>query len=145
MNVVIQGVEHMTAVATDLLRRLPIGAVRATVVTLSGDLGAGKTALVQAIAKELGVREQVTSPTFIIQRAHTLPGDRGFKRLIHIDAYRLLSAEELEKLGWSEMVADPSNLILLEWPEKVAACIPHDAQKITLTYVDEHTRHLNYD
>src|ERR1700739_2778621 len=77
---------------------------RATVVTLSGDLGAGKTTFVQAAANALGIEENVTSPTFVIEKIYQLPKKsdvrhRFFKRLVHVDAYRLEGPAELEKLG----------------------------------------------
>lgn len=96
----------------------------ATVVGLSGHLGAGKTAFVKEVAKILGIDEEVTSPTFIIMKIYELIVDSGqlsvpWKRLIHIDAYRLERREELEGLNWESLVADKNNLILMEWPENV--------------------------
>ena len=129
----IQGLQGMYAeaerfVAEDLSR------VRATatVVALSGDLGAGKTSFAQGVARALGVGEDVTSPTFVIEKIYTLTG-QVFARLIHIDAYRLTQSQELKVLGWDEICRDPSNLIVIEWPEHVADSIPSDAIKITLT------------
>ena len=101
----------------------------ALVVALSGELGAGKTTFVQGIAKALGVEESVTSPTFVLEKIYALDG-RRFSHLVHIDAYRLKGAHELESLGWKELLADSGNLILLEWPEHVAALIPEDAIRI---------------
>ncbi len=106
---------------------------RATVVALSGDLGAGKTTFVQAAAQSFGVTEPVKSPTFIIMQAFPLdPPRQGFSRLIHIDAYRLESARELAVLGWDEIVAEPSNLVFVEWPEKAPEAMPADALRVTL-------------
>ncbi len=101
----------------------------ATVVTLSGELGAGKTTFVQTLAHAFGVAGQVTSPTFVIEKAYALTG-QAFARLVHIDAYRLEDAPQLEVLGWNEMIADAGNLIVLEWPEKVAAAIPQSAIRL---------------
>lgn len=107
----------------------------ATVIALSGQLGAGKTAFVQVVAKTFGVTEIVSSPTFVIEKIYQLQG-KDFKRLIHIDAYRLTSSEELLSLGWKEIVADSTNLIFLEWPEHVESIIPHLATCLTLTGSD---------
>lgn len=116
---------------------------QATVVALSGDLGAGKTTYTQALARYFGVEEQVSSPTFVIEKIYTI--DRGpFKRLIHIDAYRLKGAHELEALGWAEIVHDRENLILIEWPERVAELIPASAHHIALQFTDENTREISY-
>jgi tRNA threonylcarbamoyladenosine biosynthesis protein TsaE len=98
----------------------------AVVVALSGELGAGKTTFAQALAKALGVEESVTSPTFVIEKIYALSGKK-FSRLVHIDAYRLNGAHELQVLGWDALLRDPQNLIVIEWPEKVEGAIPADA------------------
>jgi tRNA threonylcarbamoyladenosine biosynthesis protein TsaE len=102
----------------------------ATLVTLSGELGAGKTTFAQGIARALGVQEMVTSPTFVIEKIYKLEHQK-WERLIHIDAYRLKSAHELEGLGWKELLTDSGNLIVLEWPERVAEAMPGDAIRIS--------------
>ena len=94
----------------------------AVLVGLSGHLGAGKTAFVKAVAKALGVAETVTSPTFVIMKIYEVGEDSldiPWRRLVHIDAYRLERAEELEALSFEKLVADSHNLIMVEWPENV--------------------------
>lgn len=117
---------------------------RATVVALSGELGAGKTAFTQTLAKHFGTEETVASPTFVIQKTYNIK-EGPFQRLIHIDAYRLKSAQELEVLGWQEITSDAGNLIVIEWPERVAELIPAEAHRIALEFVDEETRNISYD
>ena len=111
--------------------------VEATITGLSGDLGAGKTAFVKCVAKELGIKEVVTSPTFVIMKIYQidLVGmknipviDFPWKQLIHIDAYRLERGEELEALKFSELVKDRDNLILIEWPENVMKILNKSAR-----------------
>ena len=113
----------------------------ATVVGLYGDLGSGKTAFTQAVAKCLGVKEAVTSPTFVIEKIYKLD-HQNFDHLIHIDSYRLKSGDELLHLGWEEIAKNPKNLIFIEWPEKVAEILPNDIKKIHFTFVDENTREI---
>lgn len=115
----------------------------ATVVALSGDLGAGKTTFTQAVAKHLGVEGTVVSPTFVIQKRYPLEG-QSFRRLIHVDAYRLKEERELDVLGWRELLADPENLILVEWPERVPGLLPADTHRIALLYIDDDTRDISY-
>jgi len=122
--------------AAEVVRPLRPSSAGATVVTLSGDLGSGKTTFVQGAAAALGVSERVTSPTFVIENVYRLEGQH-FERLIHIDAYRLQSERELERLGWNELVLDPKNLILLEWPERVAGLIPERALRISLVGAED--------
>ena len=117
---------------------------KAKVVALSGNLGAGKTTLTQELAKLLGVKENVVSPTFIIMKIYKINSDSlyysHFKKLIHIDAYRLDSSLELLKIGWSELEGDKDNLILIEWPEKVKKCLGADTCWIKLGHIDDRTR-----
>lgn len=119
---------------------------RATLITLTGELGAGKTAFTKCVAKILGVTEEITSPTFVLQKNYTLPENKkGFKQLIHIDAYRLKSGEELGPLSFAETLRDAGNLILLEWPEQVADALPTPDAALTFTHQGENSRALSYD
>ena len=115
----------------------------ATVVALYGDLGAGKTTFTQALARSLGVEGNVVSPTFIIQRRYPLEG-QVFSQLIHIDAYRLEEADQLRALGWEDIVQDPDNLIIIEWPEHVLGVLDGDEHELHFTHIDEETREINY-
>lgn len=115
----------------------------ATILTLSGDLGAGKTTLTQALAKELGVKENVISPTFILMKSYELKS-KSHKQLVHIDAYRFDSHKELEKIGFAEIISNKGNLVLLEWPEKVNEVIPDSAIKVRLTHKNEEEREIEY-
>lgn len=136
--------EGLEALAGEFAGRLAPKKDRATVVALSGDLGAGKTAFAQALARAFGIEEDVTSPTYVIEKVYA-PARGPFQRLIHIDAYRLNGAHDLYVLGWKDLMQEPGNLILIEWPEKVEEAIPPDALRITLEYVDEHTRTITHD
>ncbi len=104
---------------------------QATLMMLSGELGAGKTTFAQGIAEALGVKDTVTSPTFVIEKIYKLTGQK-WERRTHIDGYRLKSAHELEVLGWKELCADSGNLIVLEWPERVSGLIPENAIRIRI-------------
>ena len=84
----------------------------ATLVTLKGELGAGKTTFTKAVAKALGVKEIVNSPTFVLEKIYLLDG-QPFKRLIHIDAYRLSKGSDLAPLGFDELMKNADNLIVL--------------------------------
>lgn len=128
--------EELQAYAASFIADLASSASSATVITLSGELGAGKTTFAQGVAKALGVAETVTSPTFVIEKIYKLEGQK-WEHLIHIDAYRLQSAHELRVLGWEETIAEPANLILLEWPERVAGCIPETAIRVRFDIAGE--------
>ena len=115
----------------------------ATLVTLSGELGAGKTAFTKAAARALGIPEMVTSPTFVLEKIYLLPEEQAFRRLIHIDAYRLEKGSELGPLGFNELMHDTTNLIFLEWPERVKEALPIPAAQISFI-VHTDSRILSY-
>ncbi len=116
----------------------------ATLVTLSGELGAGKTAFTKAVAKAFGIEEMVQSPTFVLEKLYLLPEGRSFKRLVHIDAYRLESGTDLGTLGFDELMQDRDTLILLEWPEKVEDALPLPAMKISFAVNPDGSRIISY-
>lgn len=125
---------EMVQRGADFARALRPGA-RATIVTLSGNLGAGKTTFVQGVAEALGVQESVSSPTFVLEKVYALeknPSGIGFTHLIHMDAYRLKSAHELRVLGWEEIIREPGNVIFLEWPERVEGAVPPWATRVII-------------
>ena len=101
------------------------------VVTLTGELGVGKTTLARAICRGYGVEEEVTSPTYALIHEYRAPRSAVF----HIDLYRLDSAEQLTNLGWDEIVSSRS-LVLIEWPERAGARLPENHLPIDLDYVD---------
>ena len=111
--------EALQAEAASFARSLTPKQGSATLVTLSGDLGAGKTSYTQGVARALGVTSAVTSPTFVLMKIYPLH-DQAFTRLVHIDAYRLSGGKDLAPLGLTEIFADAGSLVLLEWPEQVA-------------------------
>ena len=103
--------------------------MKATVVALQGELGSGKTAFAKALGKMMGINEHIVSPTFVIMKSYNIDW-KGFKKLIHVDAYRLESESELLNLGWNELVENPQHLILIEWPERVEGILPKDSRRI---------------
>ena len=117
-------------IARELTRRLSGG----DVIALSGELGAGKTTFVQGIAREFGIKDAVTSPTFVIMNAYEVsPDDRGITALCHIDAYRLEKGKELASIGVEEYMGNPSVVTLIEWPERVAEILPESTLWVEIT------------
>jgi len=88
------------------------------ILALSGDLGAGKTTFTQYLAKALGVKEHVNSPTFVIMRIYKT-SRHPFQFLAHVDAYRLDSENELEYLGLDQYIGQPHAITVIEWAEKI--------------------------
>ncbi len=127
-------------IAVRVLAQLTPAGDRATVLCLQGDLGAGKTTLTQAIAKNLGIEETVVSPTFVIAKFYT-PTIGGFTQLVHIDAYRIESEDELGPIGFSELLKQARTLIVIEWPERIKKSIPRGALWMNITHRDT-MRHI---
>lgn len=123
-------------------RLVPRGG-RAALVALQGDLGSGKTSFAQGVGRALGVEGPVQSPTFVIEKSYEAVHPH-FKKLVHIDAYRLESARELERLAWKETLSDPGTLVLLEWPERVEGALPEGAEAVAFEFVDETTRKITF-
>ena len=127
----ISALEQLEAAAREILDNLRAEAADncAGVLALSGDLGAGKTTFTQTLARCLGVSENLTSPTFVIMKKYATTDD-CFRQLVHIDAYRLSSPEELRVLGFAADLITTGNLVVVEWADKVATLLPPTAVKL---------------
>lgn len=131
---------ELNSVATELVKILEGENLKtATILALEGDLGAGKTTLVQAIGGLLKVEEVITSPTFTIMKqyktAHSV-----FESLVHIDAYRIDSINELGPLGFSELLSQGNALVCIEWPKRIEAALPKGVILVDLAVLDDETR-----
>jgi tRNA threonylcarbamoyladenosine biosynthesis protein TsaE len=147
-------------IAKIFLNKLKPQKNEATVVGLFGELGTGKTTFTQFIAKELGVKRKVNSPTFMIMKKYRLlkqnsrkdflanktkPVSAGenlsenfaFKLLFHLDAYRLRNEKELLSLGWDEIIGNEEHLVFIEWPEHVIKALPKKHHQIHITHTKE--------
>lgn len=124
--------------ATDRFgRRLAAHLVPGDVVLLSGDLGAGKTALARGILAGLGHAGEVPSPTFTLVQSYEVPGVR--LPVWHVDLYRLEDPDEVEELGLDEILADGA--LIIEWPERAGERWP-EALHLTLSGTGETSRRL---
>ena len=119
----------------------------AQIIALYGNLGAGKTTFTKEIANYLKILEKITSPTFNILKTFEIKNPENknikFKKLIHIDTYRLDLPEELERLGFLDLINDSENLIVIEWPEIVEEILPKNTVKVKFKIVDHTTRELD--
>ena len=123
-------------VAAEMARILEKGAV----VSLEGDLGAGKTALARAFIRHMtgDADTDVPSPTFTLLQTYDTP--RG--PLWHYDLYRLKSAEEVFELGWEDALAH-DGIVLVEWAERIGDLMPPDAVHIAITPLPDGTRNIS--
>lgn len=108
---------------------------RATVVYLWGDLGSGKTTFTKNLCNYLGLLIEITSPTFTILKKYDFQS-LGFTHLIHIDAYRLHSYDDLLRIRFNEYLQNKENLIFIEWPSIIENENLHPDLNIRFDYVD---------
>lgn len=132
------------------------------VVCLEGELGAGKTTFTQGLLKGLGAEGPYTSPTFLIMKKYQAgisnsnppaggqisnktqnPNDK-IKNIYHIDAYRI-GEDDMLNLGWEEMIADPKNIIIIEWPERIENILPEKVLRIKFEGLDEERRKITFE
>lgn len=136
---------ELVSVVTSListLREVVQSKNQAAVITLQGDLGAGKTTFVQTLGRSLGVTETITSPTFVVMKSYELPKDPHWDTLVHIDAYRFEHGSEALALRLPELCTQPRTLICIEWPQRLDEYAPAATLALHFTYVDPTTRSL---
>ena len=111
-------------------------------VCLYGDLGSGKTTFVQGLAKKLGVKEEVRSPSFNLIREYKINSKKlsSFKYLVHIDCYRLNSNKDFKSVDVKEYWQNKRNLVVIEWAEKVKSILPKQRLDLEFFHVDQNKR-----
>lgn len=129
-------------IASTLIKKLTTKRNSQTVViALEGELGAGKTTFVKGVARELGIKKNITSPTFVIMKKLEI-NNLKFESLFHIDAYRLKDHRGLISLGIKEILADPKNIVLIEWSDRVKKILPKKHIKIHLDHINTDERKI---
>lgn len=128
------------ALAREVLKNEPQQA-GAFVFALKGELGSGKTTFLQGLAKGLGIRERITSPTFVILKKFSL-SNAQYSKFYHIDCYRLKETRELLTLGFKELMDDPKNIVALEGAERVKKALPRETVTLNFEIIDEKTRRI---
>ncbi|MEI6553870.1 MAG: tRNA (adenosine(37)-N6)-threonylcarbamoyltransferase complex ATPase subunit type 1 TsaE [bacterium] len=124
--------------------------LKALILVLKGDLGSGKTAFTKCIGEILGIEDEITSPTFTIEKRYNITNDQenccGIKTLVHIDAFRLESGSEISSIDFTETLKNSKNLICFEWPEMVSDTnvLPPNSPVVEFEFVDENTRKMSF-
>lgn len=114
------------------------------VILLSGDLGAGKTTFSRGLGQALGVKQNVNSPTFVVMKVYDA-NTEAVKRLVHIDAYRLESGQDLQNIGATEYFGAEKTVTLIEWPERVMNIMPQETMRISIRCMDEDSREFTVE
>lgn len=126
--------------ATELSRfgeELGAALVAPVIVGLSGELGTGKTTLVQAICRGLGARARATSPTYALVHHY----ETGSTPVYHVDCYRLRHPDEARDLGFDEMIREGA-VVLIEWPERAGPWAPPLDRHFRLSYDTDPSRRV---
>ena len=132
MRIITKSPQATKKLAAEITKKLRGGQILA----LEGDLGGGKTVFVQGVAKAFGIKENVTSPTFVILKKYKT--NKKFN-LIHIDLYRIKKTD-LETLGFSEFSSNKDNLVIIEWADKIKEILPKNTVWIRFDFVDQNSR-----
>ncbi len=131
------GVTTSSAAATEALAgSLAVELPADRVLALHGDLGVGKTTFIRGLARAWAITEPVTSPTFNLYSIY-----QGSRQLIHLDAYRLQSADDLDALMIDDFMRSPW-CFAVEWPERIATAIPDEAWQLFLTITAQGEHHI---
>ncbi len=158
-EIITNSAEQTKKLGLEMAKKILSGEAKGRAVCLSGDLGAGKTTFTQGLLEGLGAEGPYTSPTFNIVKEYVLKNykiqDTRYKKIsnlksqisnklkiqkiYHIDAYRIESTDMLE-LSWEEIVSDYSNVIIVEWAERIRDIIPADAVWMEFEWKDENER-----
>ncbi len=112
------------------------------VIALFGDLGSGKTIFVQGLAKGLGIKRKVTSPTFVFMRQYPFSIKKFPMTFYHLDLYRGQNDQDFEALGLEEIFA-PDTIVVLEWAEKIKKELPKKRIEIKIEKVNDKTRRIS--
>ena len=123
----------------DAIAESLVAAFEHNIILLKGDLGAGKTTLVNAIAKQLGSNEEVLSPTFGIVNDLNIANTMAF----HMDLYRIENSDELQQFGFDEYVHN-GDYCFIEWPEIAMTSITQPHHTITLKHLKDSTRKISF-
>ncbi len=121
MHTVSKSPRETQDIAADLARKV-VGTKGPVIITLKGNLGAGKTTFVQGFIRALGIKARVKSPTFLLIKHYVL-AKKG-KNVYHVDCYRVMKWQELKPLDIAHILQDPRNIVLIEWPEKIKKILP---------------------
>ena len=118
-------------------RELAAALAPGDLVALEGDLGTGKTCLVQGICAGLGVDEVVNSPTFVLLNVYAGAGEQGALRVYHFDLYRLETVDELAEIGADQFFHEADAVTLVEWADRLPELLPEKRWRVGLEYGDE--------
>lgn len=136
-------VSHSSEETKKFAQQLAANLKGGEVIALKGDLGAGKTTFTQGLAKGLGIKERIQSPTFVLLKEHEVKSKKlKVKSLIHIDCYRLKSANDALSIGLTDYLSKRDTICVIEWAEKIKKILPKNTIYIKLEHIKENSRKI---
>ena len=118
---------------------------QAVIIGLEGNLGSGKTCFLQGFASGLGIKEKITSPTFVIMKKYKLNDKKiSFSYFYHIDCYRIKKPKELLCLGFKKIISEPQNIIAIEWADQIKNILPKKNINIKFIFIDKNKRKIKF-
>lgn len=106
------------------------------VLALTGNLGAGKTVFTKGLAAGLGIKKNITSPTFVLMKIYPVKIKSKIKNLCHIDAYRVNSHKDLIAIGAEDYINNPETVTVIEWAEKIKKLLTKNIKNVTMKYLN---------
>jgi tRNA threonylcarbamoyladenosine biosynthesis protein TsaE len=141
MEILSTSTEKTKELARVLAKKLKPG----DILTLQGDIGAGKTTFTSFLVSELGIKSRVQSPTFVLVRRYKEESlkEKDLNLVNHIDLYRLQNVEEIKDIGFFDIINEPNSLTVIEWPEMIMDLLPKDRViNIIFSYKGENEREI---
>lgn len=140
MSKIIKNINELNIFTKNFLEK--IKKENKNIIILNGDLGSGKTTFVQNIAKNLNIKENINSPTFTISKRYNISEQEKWKKLIHLDLYRLKKESDLKFIGLENDIQNKENLIFIEWPEIAKKILPKKILTVNIEYVENNYRKI---
>lgn len=135
------GAGETAKIASDFAKKTKktSGSFHSLVLAFEGELGAGKTTFIKSLAKSLGIKSHITSPTFVLMKRYKLLVGH-YKAFYHIDAYRLKNFRDLIPLGIKEIIKNQTNIVAIEWADRVRPILPKNYIKIHIDHLNKTSR-----
>ena len=137
MEIITQNAQETQKLGEKIGRDLSSGKTSSRVLCLYGDLGSGKTTFLQGLAKGLGIKRRVVSPTFVFMKQYK-------PSFYHVDLYRVNNVKEAKGLGLEELFNDSQSIVALEWAERIKEILPKKRIDIYFDYISENQRKINF-
>jgi len=128
----------------DLAKKIANDFTGGEVIGLIGDLGAGKTAFTKGLAERLGIKKNITSPTFVFMKVYDAPRNTKIKKFVHIDAYRINSVADIEAIGAPEYFDRADTITIIEWANNIKNILPKKCRYIKFKNLTEDKREISF-